>query len=56
MEWLVTFGIPQSKGGWLVTEQRVITAADYITAFNFANYIAMRGEHVQSITEAYTNV
>lgn len=52
MEWLVTYGIPQGRGGWLITEQRTIAAVDYVTAQNFARYAAMRGEKVQSITEA----
>lgn len=55
MEWLITFGIPQRKGGWLITEQRIISAADYVTANNFANYLAMRGEQVQCVEEAVTN-
>ena len=56
MDWQVTFGISQGRGGMLITEQRIIAADDYITAFNFANYIAMRNEQVVSIEEALTNV
>lgn len=56
MEWLVTYGIPQNRGGWLITEQRIVAAADYVTAQNFARYAAMRGEKVQFIEEVRSYV
>jgi hypothetical protein len=47
--WVATFGIKQPKGGWLVTEQAIVEAVDYPTAFKCGIALCPRGESVMDV-------
>lgn len=51
MKWEITYGIPQGKGGWLITEQRIVAASDYFSALSQARHACKHGETVQDIRE-----
>jgi hypothetical protein len=40
------FGVPQQRGGFMLTEQMIITAVDYEHAHKQAMYHRKRGEQV----------
>jgi hypothetical protein len=47
--WVATYGIKQMRGGWLVTEQHIISAIDYPTAWKIGRKDCPRGETLMSI-------
>ena len=48
-QWLATYGARQLRGGWLVTEQHIIHAVDYPTAFKIARKDCPKGESVLNV-------
>lgn len=50
-QWVATYGAKQMRGGWLVTEQHLLEAKDYPTAFKIGLRDCPRGESLMYIDE-----